>query len=134
MTGVMALCVILAFVFNASAVSSSLDRFSAPEGYVLVARIDLSIRAYSSHVLTEFSLDEPDYADIFVMVQNINTSYFDLSVLGPDGYNSTVLHGEGYNADQDGGLWEEHLRTGTYQIVLTSHRSPGTASIYLKSP
>jgi hypothetical protein len=134
MTGVMVLCVILAFVFNTSAVNSSLDRFSAPEGFVPVARIDLSTKAYDSQVLTEFSLDEPAYVDVFIIIRDINTSYFDVSVMGPGGYNSMVLHGEGYDADQDGGLWEEHLRTGTYQIVLTSHQSPGTASIYLKSP
>ena len=134
MTGIMAVCVILVLMFNASVADNSLDRVSAPQGFAPVARIDLSAKAYASQVLTEFSLDEPAYVDIFIAIRDINTSYFDVSVMGPDGYNSTVLHGEGYNADQDGGFWEEHLRTGTYQIVLTSHQSPGTASIYLKTP
>ena len=134
MTGIMAICVTLVLMFNASAAGKSLDRFSAPQGFAPIARIDLSTRPYSSQVLTEFSLDEPAYVDIFIIIRDINTSYFDVSVTGPGGYNSTVLHGEGYNAGQDGGLWEEHLRTGTYQIVLTSHQSPGTASVYLKTP
>jgi hypothetical protein len=134
MTGLMALCVITAFVINVSAVHTSPDRFSAPQGFTPVAQIDLSTKAYSSEVLTEFSLETPEYVDVFILVWDINTSYFDLSVMGPDGYNSTVLHGEGYRADQDGGLWEEHLRPGTYQIVLNSHQSRGQASVYLKTP
>ena len=134
MTGIMAVCVTLVLMFNGSAAGNSRDGFSAPQGFAPVAQIDLSTRAYYSQVLTEFSLDEPAYVDVFIIIRDINTSYFDVSVMGPGGYNSTVLHGEGYNADQDGGLWEEHLRTGTYQIVLTSHQSQGTASIYLKTP
>lgn len=134
MTGLMALCVISAFVFNASAANNSPDRFSAPEGFTPVAQIDLSTKAYFSVVLTEFSLEAPDYVDVFILIRDINTSYFDVSVMGPEGYNSTVLHGEGYRADQDGGLWEDHLQPGTYQIVLTSHQSRGTTSVYLKIP
>lgn len=62
------------------------------------------------------------------------TIYFDLSVTGANGFSSTVLHGEGYNVVQDGGLWEENLPAGTYQVVLTSHQSPGSVSVYIKTP
>lgn len=99
-----------------------------------MAQIDLSTKAYSSEVVTEFSLEAPDYVDVFILIWDINTSYFDVSVMGLDGYNSTVLHGEGYSADQDGGLWEEHLRPGTYQIVLTSHQSRGHNLGVLENP
>lgn len=34
---------------------------------------------------------------------------FDLGVTGPDGYRSTVLHGECCNSFEDGGLWEQNL-------------------------
>jgi hypothetical protein len=71
---------------------------------------------------------------VFIAVRDINTPNFDLSVTGPDGFSSTILHGEGYRADRDRGLWEENLQPGTYQIVLTSHRSPGRISVYINTP
>lgn len=50
-----------------------------------------------------------------------------------DGYSSIVMHGKGYFAAQDGGLWEEYLPAGNYQVVLTSHQSPGIVSVYMKT-
>ena len=134
MAGLMALGAVLTLSLNLSAANSPLAKFSPPQDYVPVAQIDLSIRAYFNETLTAFSLEKASYVGVFISVRDINTTYFDLSVAGPDGYNSTVLHGEGYNADQDGGLWEDYLPPGTYQIVLTSHQSLGTASVYLKTP
>jgi hypothetical protein len=79
-------------------------------------------------------LDEPALVGVFLAIRSIDTTYFDLSLTGPDGYSSVISHGVGYNAEQDGGLWEEELQPGIYQILLTSHQSPGTASVYLKAP
>jgi hypothetical protein len=69
-----------------------------------------------------------------VIVRGIDTTYFDLSVIGPDGYSSIVLHGEGFSAFQESSSWKETLPAGTYRVVLTSHQSPGTASVFLKTP
>jgi hypothetical protein len=111
-----------------------LDKFAPPPGFVAVAEVDFSKQVYAAKTLAEFTVEEPAYVGVFIAVRNINTSYFDLRVVGPDGYSSVVIHGEGYRADRDGGLWEESLSPGTYQLVLTSHQSPGTASVFLKSP
>lgn len=108
------------------------DPFSPPQGFGTVAQIDLSERAYTSETLKQFVLNEPSLVSVFIGIRNINTTYFDLSVTGPDGFHSTVVHGEGYNAAQDGGLWEKSLPAGTYELVLTAHQSPGTTSIYFK--
>jgi hypothetical protein len=108
------------------------DRLSVPAGFHLVAEIDLSAHPYEQETLAEFAVDEPTYVGVYVIIREINTTYFDLSVIGPNGYRSTVIHGEGYNARRDGGLWEDYLEGGTYQIVLTSHQSPGTVSVYWK--
>ena len=99
-----------------------------------MAEIDLSTQAYSAETLTEFILDQHTYVGVFITVNNIDTTYFDLSVAGPDGFRSMVLHGEGYNAKRDGGLWEVNFQPGIYQLVLTSDQSPGFASVYLKTP
>ena len=73
-----------------------------------------------------------NFTAVFIVVENINTTFFDLSVNGPDGYREIVLHGEGYRSKRDGGLWQEILPPGTYQLVLTSNESPGTVSLYWK--
>lgn len=132
MASLMVLCVVTALALNGFAGDSSLSKFSPPQGFDPIAQLDLSKQAYPSVTLTQFTLDEPTWVGVFVIVREINTTYFDLSVTGADGYSSVVMHGEGYNAFQDGGLWEENLPAGTYQVVLTSHQSPGTLSVHLK--
>ncbi len=96
-----------------------------------MAEIDLSTRPYPSETIARFTLQETSSRGVFIVIDNIDTTYFDLSVAGPNGFHSTILHGEGYNASQDGGLWEKQLPPGTYRLVLTSDQSAGTASVYL---
>lgn len=132
MASLMILCVVTALALNGFAGDSPLSKFSPPQGFDPIAQLDLSKQAYPSVTLTQFTLDEPTWVGVFVIVREINTTYFDITVTGVDGYSSVVVHGEGYNAFQDGGLWEEHLPPGTYQVVLTSHQSPGTLSVHLK--
>jgi hypothetical protein len=135
MTGLLTVGAIFAFLLNNSTGEKPLvDTFSPPRGFSFVDEIDLSKQVHSSETLAEFTVKDPAYVGVFIAVRNINTSYFDLRVVGSDGYNSVVMHGEGYRADRDGGLWEETLPAGTYQLMLTSHQSPGTASVFLKTP
>jgi hypothetical protein len=133
MTGILTFGVICAILLNNSAAKNLLIKFSPPQDFAVVAEIDLSRQTYSAKTLAEFTVDKPAYIGVFIAVRNINTRYFDLSVIGPDGYSSVVMHGEGYRANRDGGLWEEILSPGTYQLVLTSNQSPGTAAIFLKT-
>ncbi len=133
MMGILVFGVSSTFLLNYVAANNSLHTFSPPRDFAVVAEIDLSRQAYSAEPLAEFTLDEPAYVGVFIAVRNVNTTYFDLSVVGPDGYLSVVMHGEGYRSDRDGRLWEELLRPGTYQLVLTSNPSPGTAAIFLKT-
>jgi hypothetical protein len=132
LTVIMMVCLIFIVTLNALASKNSLRKFSPPQGFESVAQIDLSKKTYSAEILRSFSLETSTYVGVFVAVHNINTAYFDLRVVGPDRFSSIVLHGEGYNALQDGGLWEKNLPSGTYQVILTSRPSPGTASVYLK--
>jgi hypothetical protein len=132
MTGILLLCSFVTLEFNQSALQNSANRFSPPPDFVKVARIDLSSRPYESEALASFTMEQPGLAGVFITVRNIDTKYFDLSVVGPDGWKSVVLHGEGYSAAQDGGLWEKSLPPGTYELVLTSAQSAGIASVYVK--
>lgn len=132
MAGILAICILLTFRLNASAEKNS--SHAASQDYVSIAEIDLSAQSYSAETLAQFELKEPANVGVFVIVRGINTTYLDLSVMGSDGYSSIVLHGEVYRAHQDSGSWKETLPAGTYRVVLTSHQSPGTASVFLKTP
>lgn len=133
LVAIMIVCATWVFILNGFADKSSLNKLSPPQDFIPVAQLDLSKQAHPSETLTQFTLDKPTYVGVFVAIRDINTTYFDLSVTGPNGFNSTVLHGEGYNAFQDGGLWEKNLAPGTYRVVLTSQQSPGKASVYIKT-
>lgn len=110
------------------------NRFAPPQDFQLVAQIDLSAREYPAETLAQFNLEKAAYVGVFIVVRNIDTRYFDLSLRGPNGFDEVILHGEGYRADQDGGLWEKNLLPGEYRLVLTSNQNPGTADIYLQTP
>jgi hypothetical protein len=133
MTGILVFCVALAYALNASAAKNPLARLSPPPDFVPVAQIDLSTHPYSSETIARFTLDQPSYGRVFIKVQDIDTQYFDLSVFGPGETRFPILHGEGYKANEDGGLWEKNLPAGSYRLVLTSAQSPGTASVYLRT-
>ena len=134
MAGILAIFVFLTVGANLDAARNSADRFSPPQDFEKVSEIDLSYNPYPSEEIYQFTLDRTSYVGVFISIRNINTTYFDLSVTGPDGTGSVVLHGEGYNAQRDGGLWEKSLPPGTYSLVLTSDQSPGTVSVYIKIP
>jgi hypothetical protein len=133
MTCILAFCIVLVFLINIPAAKYSPTKLSPPSGFEVVAEVKLSRQAYSAETLAEFSLEVPAEVGVFIVVRNLDTSYFDLSVVGSGGYRSVVLHGEGYQAARDGGLWQDKLLPGTYQLVLTSDQSPGTASVFLKT-
>lgn len=132
MAVILGICILLTFSLNASAEKNPAPAIS--EDFVSVAEIDLSAQSYAGEALAQFALQEPTEVGVFVIVRGIDTTYFDLSVIGPDGYRARVLHGEGYSAYQDCCVWKEELPAGIYRVVLSSDRSPGSASVYLKTP
>lgn len=135
MAALAAACAALTVFANFTAAKNPADRLTPPEGFQRTAQINLSTRAYQDEIVAQFSLDKPADAGVFVVINNINTTYFDLSLKGPDGFSKIITHGEGYRAARDGGLWEQNLLpAGEYRLVLNSHASPGSVSIYLRLP
>jgi hypothetical protein len=66
---------------------------------MLAAERDLDQGAYEGEAVASFSLAERAYMGVYIAIEGINTTYFDLSLAGPEGFSATILHGEGYRAE-----------------------------------
>ena len=79
----------------------------------------------------EFRLEKTSEVGIFFTLQDLDSDYFDLRLVTPEGEEITILHGETMRTDQNGGgLWEESLQPGAYRLLLTAHQSPGRVALY----
>ncbi len=93
--------------------------------------IDLAAEPHEAETVGQFMLEETAGAEIFYTVQDIDTPYFDLSLLTPEGQRLVILHSEAWRTGQNGhGLWERRLPPGLYRLQLTAARSPGILSIF----
>jgi hypothetical protein len=105
-----------------------------PPDFQLVAEVDLSAHEYDQEILGEFTLANTDDAAILYTIPNIDTTYFELSLSGPDGNNHLILRSERYQTDENGGgMWEKTLPPGDYRLLLTAPQTPGTLSVYCKT-
>lgn len=130
MLGLMTLLLLTTLSINTLATQNSTNQLTPPDHLPLAATVDLTSRAHENEVLATFSVSENGRLELFFTVREINTSYFDLHLTGPNGDNILLLHGETYRADQDGGLRTFTLVPGNYQVVLTASQSPGVLSLY----
>lgn len=135
MVAIMALLLSITVGVNVIAVQNQGAALAPPPDFQLVAEIDLSSRAYDADVLGQFMVAETAAVDIFFTLQEVDTPYLDLSLIGPAGDEITILHGEGFRTGRHGkGTWKRNLPAGTYQLVLTAHQSPGVLSVFRHSP
>jgi hypothetical protein len=103
-----------------------------PPGYSLVETIRLNEREHTEESLLSFTLDRSETVGIFLLIQDIDTEYFDVKLAGPDQYSKLFIHGEGYATGFDSSLYEERLKPGEYHLILTSLKSPGVLAVYAK--
>ena len=112
--------------------SNLLNPFAPPQGFQPIAQLDLADRARSNETLWQVTLPQSTEVGSYVIVQGINTTYFDLRMTGSDGFDAVILHGEDYTADQDRVTWSRKLPPGQYQLVVTAHQTPGHVIVYGK--
>ncbi len=127
MTGILIVCSGLIVVL-----SNTLNPLAPPQGFQPVAQLDLASRARRDETVWQFALNQPTEISIYAIVQRIDTTYFDLRLTGSDNFDTVILHGEDYIADQDRVAWDRALPPGQYRLVVTAHQTPGQVSVYLK--
>ena len=76
-------------------------------------------------------LQETAVVRVYYTIPNLDTDYFDLRLIGPAGESHLILHSEDFITDESGGgLWEQPLAAGVYQLELSAHQTQGILSIY----
>lgn len=65
----------------------------------MAAEVDLSARPYDGETWAQLSLAETAVVGIFYTLPNLDTTYFDLSLIGPDGHSHLILHSEDYQTE-----------------------------------
>lgn len=103
---------------------------AAPSAYQLLTEISLADRAHVGETLGQFTLEQTAVTGIHYAIQNIDTTYFKLSLVAENGTSYLILESKDYRTDENGGgFWQESLPPGTYHVVLSAPQSPGTVSV-----
>ena len=108
------------------------DPFLPPQGYRLAKTIDLSQGEYTQSLAHTFTIDTLTRAGVYLLVENINSDYFEVRLTGPGQYDHLIVHAEGYMAVRDNPHVEDNLQPGQYDCILTSKSSAGILSIYIR--
>ncbi len=133
--GVLAVCGFVAFAANGFRLTAPRpDPFLPPPGYAQVATIDLSAAAHDRSVVHTFTIEQSTAVGVYLLVEEINSEYFDVVLTGPNRYERLIIRAEGYTARRDNPHIEETLAPGQYQVVLTSKLSPGVLSVFARVP
>jgi len=103
-----------------------------PEGYRFVTRIDLAQAAHDGSAVCFFRIAKPVAVGIYLLLEDIDSEYFEVKLNGPDRYERVIIHGEGFSASHDTPRMEETLLPGEYECILTSQSSAGYLSIYTR--
>ena len=71
----------------------------------LLAEVDLGMKTWENEPVAQFSIDDTAEVGLYFSLQNLDTAYFELSLQGPDGYQTLILHSEDYRTDDNGAGW-----------------------------
>lgn len=134
-TAVLAMIIVLGLCLGAAFTLDHQAGVTPPPDFTLVSETDLSVRAYEAESLLTFTLEETAVPQLFLTMAAIDTPYFGLSLVGPDGASYTIMHGEDFRTDRNGsGQWSQSLPPGTYDLQLTTAQSSGQFTVYWKRP
>ncbi len=128
---IMLLAMLSALILFAVGCNAGQTGLTPPPDYQTVATVDLSAQPHDGAEVGQFTLTETAVVNIFYTLPNIDTTYFDLSLSGPNGDNLVILRSETFRTDENGGgSWEQRLSPGEYRLLLTAPQTSGTLSVY----
>lgn len=107
-------------------------QYGPPLDFQFLAEIDLSIKTWEEAAVAQFSLAESAEVGLYFNLRSVDSASFDLSLQGPNSFQTLILHSETYRTDEAGAGWQRNftLPPGDYRVMLTAVQSPGVLSIY----
>jgi hypothetical protein len=131
--GVLALCGLVAFGANGFRFTAPRsDPYLPPAGYQLVKTIDLAQGNLENVEVVSFKIEQPTRVGVYLLIEAIQSDFFDVHLNRADGFDRLLVHGEGYQALKDNPHLEETLPAGSYTIALTSRSKAGVLNIYTR--
>jgi len=114
-------------------INSGEQSFSAPQGYQVIAEVNLARTDTRGEVIYTFEITEPKPLRIYLILSGIKAESLDVKLQGPDGWESILVHGEKYTASEDriNTGWDL-LPAGRYDLVVTALKTRGKLSAFLK--
>ncbi len=103
-----------------------------PEGYQLVRRIDLAGQTNRDEVIAAFTRGGGQGGGVFLQLNQVESEYINVQLVGADGSSRSLFHAEGYTAALDRVEFTQELPPGEYKLVLNAARSRGTLAVYLR--
>ena len=104
--------------------------FFVPENYYSIDMIDISSDNFDDENLFQFTIYEPTMVVIYFEVENINTTFIELLLIGPETTEEILFYGTDIHSDKGSSLWQETLPAGDYQLTFSSHKGSGIFSLY----
>ena len=105
-----------------------------PSDAVLALSLDLSTMERRQVPVLTIEHERAGPLDLFVRLEQIETTLIDLRLAGPDGYDHPLLQGEGYRAELASIPFTASLPPGRYELILTHAASSGRLLVYTVPP
>lgn len=102
-----------------------------PEGYQFVRRVDLSTGNRQDEVIAVFTRWLGS-GGILLELQDVKSDFLDIRLVGDNGFEDTLLHGEDFTSERGRVEYTQDLPPGEYRILLNARRARGGISIYLR--
>ncbi len=102
-------------------------------GYTMGSQTDLSKQDYKELAICSFKLDSQKSVKILLIMKHFNTKYIDFKLIGSNGYQKLVLHGEEFFSNRVKEEYSFKLDPGEYKVVMNSKKSKGKVLCYWKA-
>ena len=116
-----------------NAVGGGVNRTVAPvpAGYQFVRRVDLSANHGQDEVIAVFTRWLGS-GGILLDLQNVRSEFLEVRLVGDNGFEDTLLHGEDFTSERGRVEYTQDLPPGEYRVLLNARRARGGISVYLR--
>ncbi len=104
---------------------------AVPQGYQFIRRVELGGGDQQEEVIAVFTRWLGS-GGILLNLRGVKSELLDVRLVGDNGFEETLLHGEDFTSEQGRVEYTQDLPPGEYRILLSTRRSSGTLTVYLR--